>query len=181
MADIAIINKMDSASIENVEKVKKTIKTHNPCARIILADSKVVAEDADAIRGKRVLVVEDGPTLTHGEMSYGAGVIAARRFGAAELVDPRPYLASTIKETFEKYPNIGALLPAMGYSSRQIKDLETTINNTECDLVLSATPIDLLKLLSIEKPTMRILYEYKDNSKPILEDLLKELIALKNE
>ena len=110
-------------------------------------------------------------------MSYCAGVIAARRFGAAELVDPRPYLASTIKETFEKYPNIGALLPAMGYSPRQMKDLETTINNTECDLVLSATPIDLLKLLSIEKPTMRIRYEYKDNSKPTLEDLLKELAS----
>jgi len=181
MADIAIINKVDSASTENVEKVKKTIKTHNPSARIILADSKVIAEDADAIRGKRVLVVEDGPTLTHGEMSYGAGVIAARRFGAAELVDPRPYLSSTIKETFEKYPNIGTLLPAMGYSSRQMKDLETTINNTECDLVLSATPIDLLKLLSIEKPTMRIRYEYKDNSKPTLEDLLKEFMALKDE
>ncbi len=180
MADIAIINKVDSASIENVEKVKRTIKTHNPCARIILADSKVIAEDADAIRGKRVLVVEDGPTLTHGEMSYGAGVIAARRFGAAELVDPRPYLSSTIKETFEKYPNIGTLLPAMGYSPQQMKDLETTINNTECDLVLSATPIDLLKLLSIEKPTMRIRYEYEDNSKPTLEDLLKELMALKN-
>ncbi len=181
MADIAIINKVDSASIENVEKVKKTIKTHNPSARIILADSKVIAEDPDSIRGKRVLVVEDGPTLTHGEMSYGAGVIAAKRFGAAQIVDPRPYLASTIKETFEKYPNIGALLPAMGYSPRQIKDLETTINNTECDLVLSATPIDLLKLLSIEKPTMRIRYEYKDNSKPTLEDLLKELLILKNE
>ena len=181
MADIAIINKVDSASIENVEKVKKTIKTHNPSARIILADSKVIAEDEDAIRGKRVLVVEDGPTLTHGEMSYGAGVIAARRFGAAEIVDPRPYLSSTIKETFEKYPNIGALLPAMGYSPRQIKDLETTINNTECDLVLLATPIDLLKLLSIEKPTMRIRYEYKDNSKPTLEDVIKELMALKNE
>ena len=175
MADIAIINKVDSASIENVEKVKKTIETHNPCARIILADSKVIAEDPDLIKGKRVLVVEDGPTLTHGEMSYGAGVIAARRFGAAELVDPRPYLASTIKETFEKYQNIGTLLPAMGYSPQQMKDLETTINNTECDLVLSATPIDLLKLLSIEKPTMRIRYEYKDNSKPTLEDLLKEM------
>jgi predicted GTPase len=179
MADIAIINKVDSARVENVEKVKKTIEKHNPRARIILADSEVIADDADAIKGKRVLVVEDGPTLTHGEMGYGAGVIAARRFGAAELVDPRPYLSSTIKETFEKYPNIGTLLPAMGYSPRQMKDLETTINNTECDLVLSATPIDLLKLLSIEKPTMRIRYEYKDNSRPTLEDLLKELMDLK--
>jgi predicted GTPase len=179
MADIAIINKVDSARVENVEKVKKTIEKHTPRARIILADSEVIADDADAIKGKRVLVVEDGPTLTHGEMGYGAGVIAARRFGAAELVDPRPYLSSTIKETFEKYPNIGTLLPAMGYSPRQMKDLETTINNTECDLVLSATPIDLLKLLSIEKPTMRIRYEYKDNSRPTLEDLLKELMDLK--
>jgi predicted GTPase len=177
MADIAIINKVDSARIENVEKVKKTIKKYNPDARIILADSNVIADDADAIKGKRVLVVEDGPTLTHGEMSYGAGVIAAKRFGATELVDPRPYLSSTIKETFEKYPNIGSLLPAMGYSPEQMRDLETTINNTECDLVLSATPIDLLKLLTIEKPTMRIRYEYKDNSSPTLEDLLKELLA----
>jgi predicted GTPase len=124
-----------------------------------------------------VLVVEDGPTLTHGEMQYGAGVIAARRFGAASLADPRPYLAGTLKETFEKYPNIGTLLPAMGYSPQQIKDLETTINDCPCDLVVLATPVDLLHLMTIDKPTIRIRYEYKDNSRPTLEELLLERLG----
>ncbi len=146
LADIALINKVDSALPENVEKVKDTIRQHNPGASIVLAQSAVIAEDPDRINGKRVLVVEDGPTLTHGEMKYGAGVIAAKRFGAAELVDPRPYLVGTLKETFKKYPDIGSVLPAMGYSSQQIRDMEDTINRTECDLVLAATPIDLSQL-----------------------------------
>ncbi len=172
LADIAIINKVDSAPVENVEKVRRTIEAHNPDATIVLAVSELLTEDPDRIRGKRVLVVEDGPTLTHGEMEYGAGVIAARRFGAASLADPRPYLAGTLKETFEKYPNIGTLLPAMGYSPQQIKDLEKTINDCPCDLVVLATPVDLLHLLTINKPTVRIRYEYKDNSRPTLEELL---------
>lgn len=177
MADIAVINKVDSASSENIEKVRQTIVSHNPKATIVLADSEIIVEDPDQIKGQRVLVIEDGPTLTHGEMAYGAGVIAARRFGAAELIDPRPYLVGTLKETFAKYPNTGTLLPAMGYSQKQIKDLEETINRTDCDLVVSATPIDLLQLISINKPTVRIRYEYKDNSKPTIADLIKEKLT----
>jgi len=174
MADIAVINKVDSASSENIDKVRQTIVSHNLKATIVLAESELIAEDPDRIKGQRVLVIEDGPTLTHGEMAYGAGVIAARRFGAAELVDPRPYLVGTLKETFAKYPKIGTLLPAMGYSQKQFKDLEETINCTDCDLVVSATPIDLLQLVSINKPTVRIRYEYKDNGQPTLADIIKE-------
>lgn len=177
LADIALINKVDSALPENVEKVKDTIKQHNPGASIVLAESAVIAEDPDRINGKRVLVVEDGPTLTHGEMKYGAGVIAAKRFGAAELVDPRPYLVGTLQETFEKYPDIGTVLPAMGYSSQQIRDMEDTINRTECDLVLAATPIDLSQLINIEKPLQRIRYEYRDHGRPLLEEVLLEKLG----
>jgi predicted GTPase len=177
MADIAVINKVDSADPEKVAQVRSTIKLHNPAADIVLADSAIIADDLETIRGKRVLVVEDGPTLTHGEMAYGAGTIAAKRFGAAEMVDPRPYLTGTLKKTFETYPDIGILLPAMGYSHRQVKDLETTINNTDCDLVISATPIDLTQLIAINKPTLRISYEYKDNSQPTLADLLAKRLA----
>ncbi len=177
LADVAIINKVDSAVPEDVEKVRKTIEANNPRAQIVLADSEVTAENSDQIKGKRVLVIEDGPTLTHGEMDYGAGVIAARRFGASKLVDPRPYLAGTLRQVFQTYPGIGALLPAMGYSPQQIRDLEATINNTECDLVLVATPVDLLQLLSVNKPTLRIRYEYKDNSEPNLEAILKERLG----
>jgi predicted GTPase len=174
LCDVAIINKVDSAVPENVEKVRKAIEKNNPRAQIVLADSELTGENADQIKGKRVLVVEDGPTLTHGEMAYGAGVIAARRFGAAQLVDPRPYLVGKIKDTFAKYPDIGTVLPAMGYSPQQIKDLEDTINKTNCDMVISATPIDLMQLVSINKPCVRIRYEYKDNSEPTLETIIKE-------
>ncbi len=176
MADIAVINKVDSADPEKVEQVRKTIQAHNPDALIVLADSAILVDEPDLIAGKRVLVVEDGPTLTHGEMAFGAGTIAARRFDAAEIIDPRPYLAGTLKDTFEAYPGIGALLPAMGYSSHQVKDMEITINRTDCDLVLFATPIDLTRLISINKPTLRVRYEYSDNSKPTLEALLANLI-----
>jgi len=176
LADIAVINKVDSATPENVEAVRKTIQKHNPNAAIVLADSAVLADEHNRIKGKRVLVVEDGPTLTHGEMTYGAGVIAAQRFGAAELVDARPYLVGTLKETFATYPHIGTLLPAMGYSSQQVQDLEDTINNTECDLVLAATPTDLSQLITINKPVLRIRYEYKDNSKPTLEEVLTKCL-----
>ncbi len=177
MADIAVINKVDSADPEKVAQVRSTIKKHNPTADIVLADSAIIADDLELIRGKRVLVVEDGPTLTHGEMAYGAGTIAAKRFGAAAMVDPRPFLTGTLKKTFETYPDIGILLPAMGYSPRQVKDLETTINNTDCDLVIAATPIDLTQLISINKPTLRISYEYKDNSQPTLADLLVKRLS----
>jgi len=174
LADVAIINKVDSSTSENVEKVRKTIEANNPRASIILADSEITAENPDQIKGKRVLVIEDGPSLTHGEMDYGAGVIAAQRFGASELVDPRPYLTGTLQQVFQTYPGIGTLLPAMGYSPQQIKDLETTINNAECDLVLVATPVDLMQLLSVNKPTLRIRYEYKDHSEPSLESILND-------
>jgi predicted GTPase len=177
LADVAVINKVDSAVPENVEKVRRAIEKNNSRAQIVLADSEVSADEPDQIKGKRVLVVEDGPTLTHGEMQYGAGVIAARRFGAAQLVDPRPYLTGSLVKTFEKYPGIGSLLPAIGYGARQIRDLEETINRAECDLVLVATPIDLTRVLSINKPTVRIRYEYRDNSEPTLEDVLRRLIG----
>jgi predicted GTPase len=172
LADIAIINKVDSAEPEDVEKVRKNIKTNNSHAKIVLADSELVGEGVDRIKGKNVLVIEDGPTLTHGEMLYGAGVIAAQRFGAAQLVDPRPYLVGSLKETFKQYSQMGSLLPAMGYGRQQMKDLEETINSTPCDMVVIATPVDLTKLLSINKPTILISYEYKNNGVPTLEEEL---------
>ena len=177
MADIAVINKVDSAAPENVARVRETIAAHNPAADIILADSTILLDDPGQIEGRRVLVVEDGPTLTHGEMVYGAGTIAAQRFNAAEIVDPRPYLSGTLQETFAAYPHIGALLPAMGYSRRQIEDMEATINGVDCDLVLFATPIDLTRLISINKPTLRVRYEYSDHSEPTLASLLMKRLA----
>jgi predicted GTPase len=178
MADIAVINKVDSASPENVKKVRENIERRSPKAKIILAESEVIPEDPEKIKGKRVLVVEDGPTLTHGEMPYGAGTIAARRHGAGEIVDPRPFVTGTIQETYETYPRIEKLLPAMGYSREQMHDLEKVINDAGCDLVIFATPIDLPKLLSINKPTLRVRYEYKDHGSPTLEEVLLEHHAL---
>jgi predicted GTPase len=174
MADIAIINKVDSASLVQVEQVKKNIEIHNAKAEIVLAESPVIVSRPERIKGKRVLVVEDGPTLTHGEMPYGAGVIAAKEFHAAEIVDPRPYAEGTIHETYLRYPNTGAVLPAMGYSADQIRDLETTINRADCDLVLFATPIHLTRILSIKKPAIRVRYEYQDHGSPTLEEILIE-------
>jgi len=177
MADVAVINKVDSATPENVAAVRKAVATHNPKAHVVLADSELLVDDPDVIKAKRVLVVEDGPTLTHGNMAYGAGVIAARRFGAADLVDPRPFLQGTLKATFDTYPGIGQLLPAMGYGEQQMKDLEATINATPCDLVLVATPVDLSRLLTIEHPHARVRYEYKDHGTPTLEDIVREHVA----
>ncbi|MGA6925151.1 MAG: cyclic 2,3-diphosphoglycerate synthase [Desulfosarcina sp.] len=176
LADIAVINKVDSADPKDVEILKQTITKHNSRARIVLADSEVTAEDGERMAGKRVLVVEDGPTLTHGHMKFGAGVIAAQRYGAAEIVDPRPYLVGTLKATFQTYPEIGKVLPAMGYGERQVKDLEATINACDCDIVVSATPIDLSRLVSIEKPTLRVRYGYRDHGKPTLGELVKEML-----
>ncbi|MBW1841173.1 MAG: GTPase [Deltaproteobacteria bacterium] len=172
MADIAIINKVGTADSSQVDIVRKNIVKHAPGAEIVLAESAVIVEDPALIRGKRVLVVEDGPTLTHGGMSYGAGTIAAKIHEAAEIVDPRPSITGTLKETFETYPHIGPLLPAMGYSEKQIHDLEQTINRVDCELVLFATPIDLPKLVSINKPMLRVRYEYQDHGRPSLEDVL---------
>lgn len=172
MCDVALIHKIGSAEPKDVLEVKTNIRTYNPGAQIIEADSEVTADFPELIKGRRALVVEDGPTMTHGEMKYGAGVIAAKMFEAAELVNPRPYLVGTLKDTFEKYPKIDALLPAIGYSTQQVKDLQATINNTDCDVVISATPIDITGLLQVDKPLVRIRYEYKDYSKPTLKEVL---------
>jgi predicted GTPase len=172
MAHVAIINKVDTALAENIQEVRRNIEMFAPDADILLAESPVSASDPYMIHGKRVLVVEDGPTLTHGGMSYGAGIIAAQKYGASEIVDPMPYTVGTIREVYRTYPNISRALPAVGYGREQSKDLESTINAVDCDLVIVATPIDLTRLLSINKPTVRITYEYKDHGTPGLEDVL---------
>jgi predicted GTPase len=178
MADVALINKVDSAAPENVATLEKTISRHNPGARIVLADSEVVADEAARIAGKRVLVVEDGPTVTHGGMEFGAGVIAATRSGAAEIVDPRDYLVGTLETTFETYPHLDRVLPAMGYGERQIRDLEATINGCDCDLVVSATPVDLARLVTVDKEILRVRYSYRDHGSPALGEVVKELLEL---
>ena len=179
MSDVAVINKVDSANTSDIETVRKNIEQYSPDADIVMAESAVIVEHPEKITGKRVLVVEDGPTLTHGEMSYGAGTIAARKYGAGAIIDPRPYISGTLKSVFKKYKHIGALLPAMGYSRDQMKDLAETINRADCDLVLFGTPIDLPKIIDIEKETVRVTYEYKDHSAPYLKDIL--LKRLKNQ
>ncbi len=178
MADIAIINKIDSAPPSGVEQVRKNIETYAPDAAIILAESAVLVEQPELIKGKRVLVVEDGPTLTHGEMAYGAGTIAAQRHGAAVIVDPRPYAFGSIKETYRRYAHLASVLPAMGYGKKQIHDLEQTINSADCDTVLFATPINLPKLVSINKPTLRVRYEYRDHGEPSLAEVLIRKLKL---
>jgi len=174
MADVVIINKIDSADPENILKVRTNVKEVNPKAKIIEAESTVTAENPELIKGKRVLIVEDGPTLTHGGMKYGAGTIAAQRLGASKIIDPRPYTVDSISSTFEKYPNIGVLLPAMGYGEKQMKDLEETINKTECDSVVIGTPIDLGRLLKINKPFTRVKYDLSEKGDINLESVLKE-------
>ena len=173
-ADVFVINKVDTADAEDVMAVQESLRTLKPDAVIIEGASPLFVDDPAAIRGKRVLVVEDGPTLTHGEMAYGAGWVAARRFGAAEIIDPRPYAIGTIKATYAKYPTTGDVLPAMGYGDEQMKELEQTINNADVDLVIIGTPIDLGKLLKINKPTQRVRYELQEIGQPTLADLLKE-------
>jgi len=177
MADIVVINKEDTASRENIEAVRAAVLAANPAAAVVDAASPISAENPELIKNKRVLVVEDGPTLTHGEMAYGAGVVAARKFGAAELVDPRPYLVGSILETFRKYPNIGTLLPAIGYGEKQIRDLEETINRTECDSVIVATPIDLRRVVKLNKPATRVKYELQEIGDPTLSSLIEGFIS----
>ena len=176
MADIAVINKIDSASQEGIDTVEANIKKVNPDAQIIKADSKITVDNPDIIKGKRVLVVEDGPTLTHGEMKLGAGTVAAQRVGVAEMVDPRPYAVGKLKDTFDIYPGIGQLLPAMGYGEQQLKDLEETINKTECDSVIIGTPIDLTRIININKPYTRVHYELDELSSPNLNDVMEKFI-----
>lgn len=173
-ADVFVINKVDTASAENVITVRENLHALNPDARVIEAASPLFVDDPNAIRGKRVLVIEDGPTLTHGEMAYGAGWVAARRYGAAEIIDPRPYAVGSIQETYAKYPTTGDVLPAMGYGDEQMRELEETINNAGADQVIIATPIDLGRLLKIDSPAQRVRYELQEIGQPTLEDILKE-------
>lgn len=174
MADVVVVNKVDSAAKEGIDEVHKNVKEVNPKALMIDANSPLTVDNPELIKGKRVLVVEDGPTLTHGEMKYGAGTVAAQRLGAKEIVDPRPYTVASITATYEKYPNIGILLPAMGYGDQQMKDLEETINKTECDSVIIGTPIDLGRILKINKPHTRVMYELEEIGNVTLETILKE-------
>jgi len=177
MADVVVINKVDTADIANITTVRENVFQVNPRATVLEAASPIFVEAPEAIRGKRVLVIEDGPTLTHGEMAYGAGTVVARRLGAAELVDPRPYAVGSIVDTFHKYPNTGALLPAMGYGDKQVRELEETINRTPCDLVLIATPIDLRRVLTIKHPSQRVRYELQEIGQPTLKDIVERWLA----
>ncbi len=179
-ADVIVINKVDTADPANVETVRRNIRQMNPEAQVIEAACRTCAASGSnlgEIKGKRVLVVEDGPTLTHGEMPYGAGVVAARQNGAAELIDPRKYAVGSIRATYEKYPHMGALLPAMGYGEHQVRELEETINRTPCDLVVVATPIDLARIVKINKPSVRVGYEVEELSGPTLRQVLTEFAA----
>lgn len=173
LADVFVINKVDTARPEDVMKVRDNLHSVNPKAVIIEAASPLYLDDPAAIQGKRVLVIEDGPTLTHGEMAYGAGWVAAQRFGAAEIIDPRPYAIGSIKATYEKYPSTGNVLPAMGYGDAQIRELEQTIRDVPAELVIIGTPIDLKRIVKIDKPSQRVRYELQETSKPTLEDILK--------
>ncbi|MCJ7568065.1 MAG: cyclic 2,3-diphosphoglycerate synthase [Anaerolineales bacterium] len=177
MADVIVINKVDTADQADIATVQQNIRSLNPKATVVYAASPITVEDPAAITGASVLVVEDGPTLTHGEMTFGAGTVAAERFGAAEIIDPRPYAVRSIKATFEKYPDIGILLPAMGYGEEQVKDLEETIANIPADLVIVGTPIDLQRVIKIKQPSQRVRYELQEIGQPTLADILNRKFA----
>ncbi|SHH39995.1 cyclic 2,3-diphosphoglycerate synthase [Thermosipho atlanticus] len=179
MADVIVINKEETANIEGIELVRKNIEKWNPNALVVDAASPIFVEDPEAIKGKRVLVVEDGPTLTHGEMRYGAGYVAAKKFGAAEIIDPRPFAVGSIIETYKKYSHLDSILPAMGYGEKQMKELEETINRSDADLVIIGTPIDLRRVAKLNKPAVRITYELQEIGKPNLEDIIKEFLSKK--
>jgi predicted GTPase len=174
LADVVVINKVDTADYFNVLEVRENVQATNPRAVIIEAASPIFVDNPEAIRGRRVLVVEDGPTLTHGEMAYGAGIVAAQRFGAAEIIDPRPFAVRSIQATYEKYPDTGAVLPAMGYGAEQMADLEETINSSDAELVIAATPIDLRRVIKVKLPMERVRYELQVIGTPTLADLIKE-------
>jgi predicted GTPase len=174
MADVVVINKVDTADYRNVLAVRANVRTANPNAVVIEAASPIFVDNPQAIRGKRVLIVEDGPTLTHGGMAYGAGVVAAQRFGAADIIDPRPFAIGSIRDTYAKYPDTGTVLPAMGYGSKQTLELEETINASDADLVIMATPIDLRRVIKVKKPMERVRYELQPLGSPTLADLLAE-------
>ena len=176
MADVVVINKIDTADLDKINLLRENIHHMAPDAQLIEAASPLTVDHPELIRGKKVLVVEDGPTLTHGGMKYGAGVVAARKYGAKELIDPRRYSVGSILETFVKYPDIGILLPAMGYGEKQIKELETTINAIECDLVIIGTPIDLTRIIKINKKSIRVKYDLQEIGRPDLEEILNQKI-----
>ncbi|MCD4729248.1 MAG: cyclic 2,3-diphosphoglycerate synthase [Bacteroidales bacterium] len=180
LADVAIINKMDTAGPEGIQEVRDNIAKVAPHAIVVDGASPIKVDDPSMIKGKKVLIVEDGPTLTHGGMLLGAGTVAAQKFGAAEMVDPRPYTVGKLSETFEIYPNIGVLLPAMGYSDQQLKDLEETINNTECDAVVIGTPIDLNRLIKINKPNTRVYYDLQEIGYPNLKEIIEDFVDKHN-
>lgn len=175
-ADVVIINKIETAAPEDIQLLRENIEKVNPGAVVIDGASPIKVDDVEVIKGKRVLVVEDGPTLTHGEMKIGAGTVAAQKFGAAALVDPRPFAVGKLSETFKIYPNIGVLLPAMGYGNQQVKDLEATINATDCDSVVIGTPIDLNRIVKINKPTTRVSYDLEEIGHPKLSEILDEFV-----
>ncbi len=175
-AHVLIINKVDTADLDGVKTVRQNIALHNPKAQVIETACKVTIADPEAVRGKNVLVVEDGPTLTHGDMPFGAGVVAANRYGAASLVDPRPFAVGSIQKTFEKFPHLWRVLPAMGYSDRQRHELEETIKRVPCDLVVVATPIDLARVIQLDKPSVRVSYEIQEIGQPALTEMLKEFV-----
>jgi len=176
ISDVVVINKMDSAPPEGIQVVRESIEKVNPSATVIDGASPIRVDHPEIIRGKKVLVVEDGPTLTHGEMKLGAGVVAAQKYGASLLVDPRPFTVGKLTETFEIYPQIGTLLPAMGYGEEQLKDLETTINSSDCDSVIIGTPIDLNRVIDIKKPSTRVYYDLQEIGEPNLEGVLNEFV-----
>jgi len=174
LAHVVLFNKMDSADPDKVLQVETNVRQHNPRARLLYANSPIHVDAPEAIHGKRVVVIEDGPTLTHGGMKFGAGILAAQKFGAAAIIDPRPFLVGSLVETFRQYPDIGTLLPAMGYGDAQMRDLEATLDRADCDSVIIATPVDLRRVLRITKPSSRVTYELEEISRPGVADLLRE-------
>jgi len=179
MADVLIINKVETAPPENIEKVRRNLEKINPNAIIIDAAMPLFVDNPEMIRNKRVLAVEDGPTVTHGHMPFGAGYLAAKKFGAKEIVDPRPYAVGSIKEVYKEYTHLGPVLPAMGYGKEQIKELEETIRRTECDIVVTGTPIDIRRLIDVDKPVLRVRYELQEIGKPDLRDIIEKFLKEK--
>ncbi|MGB6371796.1 MAG: cyclic 2,3-diphosphoglycerate synthase [Atribacterota bacterium] len=176
MADVVVMNKIDTADSDKINQLRENIHQLAPEAILIEAASPLTIDHSELVRGKRVLVVEDGPTLTHGEMKFGAGIVAAQKYGAKEIIDPRPYAIGTIKDTYTKYPGIGTLLPAMGYGKKQIQELEDTINAVDCDIVIIGTPIDLSRIIKINKKSIRVKYELQEIGRPDLEEVLSQKI-----
>ncbi len=180
MADVIVLNKIDSCYPDDLQTVRDNVMAMNPHARLIHGASPIFVDHGERIRGKRVLVIEDGPTLTHGNMTYGAGVVAANRYGAAEIVDPKEYFQGTLVDALRKYPDMGPILPALGYGKKQVGDLEKTLNSVDCDLVLSATPIDLSRILEIKRPCLRVRYELQEIGDPNFDQIIDEFIAKKH-